>query len=403
MGHQLHHRHPKDFVVEVLTAFNAHQLPEDQACELLGLKRARLYRLRAQWLAATQRGQCWEPGRRPGRQEQALPSEVQAWLREELEYIRREAGVFRGKFNFAFLAEQAEQKFKRSFQRNTLRRFALQTGLYQGLPQEVAKPCVRFETAGPGMLFQHDASLHVWMPTLKAYQALIMTKDDYSRQVVGALLVGKETAFGHLRVAEATVGRFGRPQAYYVDNHSFFRFPGAVSRHHGYRKRADEGAQQFKRALASLEIGLIFTARAHPQAKGKIEKQFDYFQRRLPYLCEKHHVRRLEEANRILTDLVAYYDERHVHAETQEIPKQRWDRAIREGRGPLRPIPADANLGVIFALHYERVVRDDGTISFMNRPWRVGQLVGERVTVAYHPPVRLTILHQGQKLWDYRL
>ena len=100
---------------------------------------------------------------------------------------------------------------------------------------------------------------------------------------------------------------------------------------------------------------------------------------------------------------MAYYDERHVHAETQEIPKQRWDRAIREGRGHLRPVPADAKLGVIFALHYERRVRDDGTISFMNRPWRVGQLVGQRITVAYHPPVRLTILHQGQKLVDYRL
>src|SRR3989338_11162758 len=119
MGHQLHRRHPTDFVVEVLKAFNAHQLPEDQACELLGLKRARLYRLRAQWLAATQRGQRWEPGRRPGRQERELPSEVQAWLREELEYIRREAGGVRGKVNLAFLAEQAGQKVKGGLPPNT--------------------------------------------------------------------------------------------------------------------------------------------------------------------------------------------------------------------------------------------------------------------------------------------
>lgn len=46
----------------------------------------------------------------------------------------------------------------------------------------------------------------------------------------------------------------------------------------------DEGKIQSKRALETLGIGVIYAQ--SPEAKGKIEKQFDYFQRRLPFLCK---------------------------------------------------------------------------------------------------------------------
>ena len=50
MGHQLYRRLPQAFVVETLEAFNDHRMTERQACALLGLKRARLYELRREWL-----------------------------------------------------------------------------------------------------------------------------------------------------------------------------------------------------------------------------------------------------------------------------------------------------------------------------------------------------------------
>jgi len=46
MGQQLHKRLPKEFVEEALEAFNEKRLTEERACELLGIGRARLYRLR---------------------------------------------------------------------------------------------------------------------------------------------------------------------------------------------------------------------------------------------------------------------------------------------------------------------------------------------------------------------
>ncbi|MGB9764293.1 MAG: hypothetical protein ACPLZD_02930 [Candidatus Saccharicenans sp.] len=46
MKNQLHKRLPLELVEDVLRAFNEHRLSEEKACELLDIKRARLYRLR---------------------------------------------------------------------------------------------------------------------------------------------------------------------------------------------------------------------------------------------------------------------------------------------------------------------------------------------------------------------
>ncbi|HAL61045.1 MAG TPA: hypothetical protein DCP08_01385 [Chloroflexi bacterium] len=68
--------------------------------------------------------------------------------------------------------------------------------------------------------------------------------------------------------------------AYYVDQHSILRFVEHQGVHVSYRLRQDQGRVQFRRALEELGIGIIY---AHsPEAKGKIEKRFDYFQRPFP-------------------------------------------------------------------------------------------------------------------------
>ena len=133
MGPQLHKRLSKSFVEEILDAFNDHRISEEKACEMLGLRRARLYELRERWL------QC-VIGKRPydlyGRRENAfhcLPGEEEKWLHEELAFIQRKAQVYRGRFNFAVLAEEAEKAFSHLFHRATLRYFALRhSGLLIG-------------------------------------------------------------------------------------------------------------------------------------------------------------------------------------------------------------------------------------------------------------------------------
>ncbi len=403
MGQQLHKRLAKGFVEEVLDGFNERRLTEERACELLGLKRARFYRLRKQWLRDSRRGQEFSLWNRKESRFHAFPEEVEDWLHQELTYIRSEAEVYRGRFNFAFLAELAEKEFQRTFQRNSLRLFALRHGYYHALPEEKEKVYTRFEVSGPGVLFQHDSSHHRWLPSTGKWDALVLTIDDYSRRVLGARIVEAETTWEHLVLTKEIMGRYGRPLAYYVDNHSIFRYVGYTSRHYQYLKGPDEGEIQFKRALKSLDVGLIYTGKGEAQAKGKVEKRFDYIQRRVPYLCEKHHVTKIKEAHPILEDVVGYYNDRREHQETGEIPSQRWEKAIREGKGKLRPLESSADLEVTFSLHLQRRVKKDGTISFRGKEYRIGRFAGQTVTVCLIPQAKIMIVKDHVKIGEYHL
>jgi hypothetical protein len=151
---------------------------------------------------------------------------VKEWLDKELRYIRQEAYTFRVRFNFAFLAEEAQKRFNRHFSRNSIRLYALKNSYYHAL--------------GPGALFQHDSSYHLWLPSTGKKQYLIITKDDYSRVIVGARIVEVETSFEHLQTVKETVIKYGIPFAYYLDNHSIFRFVLHTDFHVRYKLREDE-------------------------------------------------------------------------------------------------------------------------------------------------------------------
>lgn len=403
MRERIHKRLSKDFVEMVLESFSEGRISEIKACELLGLKRTRLYGLKKRWLNCLREEKQFKLWAREKSAFHRFPEEVEIWLHQQLWYIRNKAKLYRGNFNFALLAEEAEKVFGYPFQRNSLRLFALREGYYHGLPEEKHKLYVRFETSGPGVLFQHDSSYHLWIPYFGRKQYLILTQDDYSRRVVGGKIVEKETTWEHLQVAKETVVKYGLPLAYYVDQHSIFRFVEHRGVHVTYTRGLDEGEIQFKRALNSLGIGLIYTGKGKAEAKGKIEKRFDYFQRRVPFLCEKYNVKAIEEAGKVLEECIYFYNEKRVHEETKEIPLERWTKGIREGRGKLRPVNSALDLDVIFSLHSERIVSKDGVVSFMGRLLKVNRFPKERVKVCLVPEKKIIILRNEQKIYEEHL
>jgi hypothetical protein len=403
MSGQLHKRLSKSFVEEILEAFNDHRVSEEKACEMLGVGRSRLYELRKRWLRCMLGKRSFDLY---GRRESAfhcLPGEEERWLHEEFAFIRRKAVVHRDRFNFAVLAEEAEKAFGHPFHRATLRAFALRHGYYHARPEEKKKVFVRFETPGPGFLFQHDCSEHRWIPAFGDSQYLILTKDDYSRLFVEAQLFEKEGSFEHLCVARKGVERYGRPEAYYVDQHKIFRFVEHHGVHVRYHLGQDEAEVQFKRALRMLDIGLIYTEEGSPEAKGKVEKAFDYFQRRVPYLCERYKVRDVPEAQKIVDEVSNFYNEQRVHMETEEVPRKRWDQAIKAGKGKLRPLDPTVNLDLVFSLHYERTVKKDGTFSFRGKEYKLRHLAEMRVTVGFIPGQKLLVIKDGQRAAEFPL
>ncbi len=399
---RIHKRLPVEFVKEVLESFNRHRISEKEAMGLLGIGRSRLHQLRKRWLLSNKR----KPFRLWSRTQNAfhlLSREVRQWLDEQLHYIQKEAQTFRGKFNFAFLAEEAQKQFHQPFCRNSLRLYALKNGYYHALPQEKGKLYTRFETSGPGALFQHDSSYHLWLPNTRTKHYLILTKDDYSRKIVGAKIVPIESSFEHLQVVRQTVILSGLPLAYYLDNHSIFRFVLHQGVHVRYHLREDEGEIQFRRALQSLNIGMVYTGKRQAQAKGKIEKLFDYFQRRLPFLCEKHKITDCSQAQKILDELVAFYNEQRVHEETGQIPVQRWQNALENGKAKLKPLDPSVDLDYVFSIHLKRVVRKDGTLMFMGKKWPTDRPQNTPITLCFIPNLKFMLYKEGQKLWEFHL
>jgi hypothetical protein len=104
MRQRFHKRLPVDFVKEVLEAFNSHRISEKEAMELLGVGRSRLHQLRRKWLLSGKKRpfRLWQRGENAFH---VISAEVREWLDRELHYIQKEAERFRGKFNFAFLAD----------------------------------------------------------------------------------------------------------------------------------------------------------------------------------------------------------------------------------------------------------------------------------------------------------
>jgi len=398
---QLHKRLPQAFVESVLEQFNQHAISEAKATQLLQVSRARLYALRKRWLDCQRRRQPFSLYARLGRTHPTYSEEEAAFLREQLAYIQNQATLYRGQFNFAFLAEEAQKRFGHPFHRNSLRRFAIREGYYHPPPSKPPRSYVRFQMAEVGALYQHDTSTHLWIPALGRNIDLILTEDDHSRLIVGAQLVNKESSFAHLCVVRASLERYGLPLAYYVDNHAIFRWVAHDGVHQHCSFATDEVDPQFKRALESLDIGVIYAS--HASSKGKIEKRFDYFQRRLPLLCEKYQVTQLQDAQTILSDLMDYYNERRVHAETEQIPRERWQQAMTSGRVALRAVPEDLDWDYPFSLHQTRKVRKDGTISFEGVHYPVDRYRGSEVTVCLIPEQKLMVYKGDEKLAEYRL
>jgi hypothetical protein len=75
-----------------------------------------------------------------------------------------------------------------------------------------------------GEIIQHDSSYHLWSPPAKEKWYLITSLDDFSRFILYATLVKKETSWAHILALQTVVLTYGAPFLYYVDSHSIFRF-----------------------------------------------------------------------------------------------------------------------------------------------------------------------------------
>ena len=239
-----------------------------------------------------------------------------------------------------------------------------------------------------GEIIQHDSSYHLWSPPAKEKWYLITSLDDFSRLILYATLVRKETSWAHILALQTVVLNYGAPFLYYVDSHSIFRFvQGRDSLWRKHYTLTDEADPQWKQVMGDCNIKVTYAL--SPQARGKVERPYGWLQDRLVRTCVRKDVTDIREAQRVLNHEIHRYNYKQVHSTTQEVPSFRFQRVLEEKRSLFREFrvkPPFQSVKDIFCLRVERTVDPYRRISIHNLQLKVKNATPRKgVTLRIYP------------------
>ncbi len=229
-----------------------------------------------------------------------------------------------------------------------------------------------------GMMLHIDGSRHEWLGEGQ-WHDLIVVLDDATSEIYYAQLVEEESTATVMAALREVVEQRGIFCALYSDRASHFWLTPKSG------ERVDrQRMTQVGRALRELGIEMI--PAYSPQARGRSERNFGTWQRRLPQELRVRGITRKEEANRFLRE--SYIGEM----------SRKFGVAAAQAESAFVPV-SGKDLERIFSLQHERVVNGDNTVSFAKRVlqiarvgWR-GTLAGLRVVVSEHLDGSLSVYY----------
>lgn len=253
-------------------------------------------------------------------------------------------------FGPTFAKEKLYEMEQIKLSEETLRRWLLESGLWQRQRKSQKHRSRRARRAKFGELLQIDGSIHDWFGKGKK-DCLLNIVDDATGTTLSQLDTG-ETTRVLFKVLWLWIARYGVPQAVYVDLKSVYISP-----------KADHWSA-FQAACARLNIKII---KAYsPQAKGRVERSHGVYQDRLVKEIKLRKIETIEEANRYL--LEDYLDA--VNAKFAKAPSD-------ETNGH-RNLKSYGSLKEMLCWHHERQVQQDYTIRFENKFYQIMKNQGIR-------------------------
>lgn len=284
------------------------------------------------------------------------------------------------KYNYSYVQKRLETKYKQSTSLSTIIRYAKANDFYQAKRKTPKAHNREVLTSYTGELIQHDASYHMWAPDSKTKWILITSLDDYSRFMLYAQLVERESTLAHIHALQSVVTKYGVPLAFYTDCHSIFRYiKGRDQRHYSFQKFTDDVDPQWKQVLKECGIKPIYAL--SPQAKGKIERPYGWLQDHLVRTCIRENVKDIAHANRILNWERDRYNYKQIHSTTLEIPAKRFNSALEAKKSLFRAwaIPKPfSSYKDIFALRIERFIDNYHSVVIKNASFKLADVEPRR-------------------------
>jgi hypothetical protein len=387
MSKQLHKNFTDDQVKSLFEKYSKGEIKLNYILQILRIKRSRFFELLTKYRNDPDNFSIqYERNTSNYRIDREIEANIIQELKIEKDLIKAKEVPIKY-YNYSYLKDLLEQKYGQRVSLPTIIDRAKRNNFYFLRSKRKAHDR-EVITNYPGELIQHDSSHHLFAPYAGSKWYLITSIDDYSRLILYAVLVERETTWEHILALEAVLLKYGFPLAYYVDSHSIFRFvQGRDSFWRNHYKLTDEANPQWKQVLE--DCGVKVTYALSPQAKGKIERPYRWIQDRLVRTCYRENVRVIPEGQLILNNLLQRYNFRIVHSTTGEIPYIRFQRAIREKRSLFREFtirPPFLSSKDIFCLRVERMVNPYRKISINNLELKVpGAPLHERIQLRIVP------------------
>jgi len=219
--------------------------------------------------------------------------------------------VYQG-FGPTLAAEYLRNKHRIEASKETVRQWMMRAKLWRGKKQQARQVHLfRERRSRWGELVQWDTSEHDWLEGRGEKLYLIAMIDDATSRLF-ARFVRHDSTAENMKLLWSYVEKFGRPLAFYTDKASLFQTTEK-------RKRDEPGVEkdpvempptQIGRALR--ELGISWVAAHSPQAKGRVERNFQTAQDRLVKGMRVAGVKTMEQANEYLTNDYLVWWEREL-------------------------------------------------------------------------------------------
>ena len=374
---QLIHRCSVPFIRHVLAEFRAGQLSASAAATELALSRSRFYELYSDYLAAgVTRDQRWSPGVSGGDHATEWPAGVEALLRARLSS--------RPASSYSFVASEVLRLCDFKVDRAQVRRWAIQNRFAQpARPQQSVASVRRWQRSRIGELWQLDASPHQYFPSSRRLWPMLNMIDDCSRLFTGSKLYQQENLLAYFDFLPQAFRAYGLPLLLYVDYHSLFF------------SSTPEALTTLGEALRFY--GITFRYAPTPQAKGKIEREHQFWQNRLPAYFAAEQIKTLEAANPHIDDLREHHNAKELHREIKMAPRQAWDLALQQNRSALRAVPNCPWWPYVWSLRTSVRVSPQGRVPVGTQSLPVTAKPGSRVVLCHHPSGHQSIIAHHPK------
>lgn len=385
---QLHKRFTDQQVKELMQRYSKKELKREHIQQMLQIKRRQFFKLFKEY---SKNPETFSIQYKRANASRTIDPKIEKNIIKELtvakEFIdNKQMPIW--SYNYSFIKNGLEKLYRQKVSLSTIINKAKKFGFYLSKPEKRKAHDREVITNNVGELIQHDSSLHLWSPYAKNKWWLITSIDDYSRFMFYAMLVLRDVTLAHIKALQTVFLRYGLPLNFYVDCDSIFKFVrGRDELHYKHHLQTDDVMPQWKQVCQDCQVKV--TNALSPQAKGKVERPYGWIQDHLVRICARENVTTIAQANRILYREVYEYNYKRIHSTTEEIPRLRYQRALKENKNVLRQFlvpPPYQSIKDIFCFRLNRTVDAYRTVSINNLKLRFNNApIHEEVNLRIYP------------------